>query len=235
MTKEKTNFILGLLTGVAVISLIGFMVISIAYFRKDGSNSLANIDSNQVVEKDEERPAPAPTLGKPVDIKVASSDHIRGDKDAPITIVEYSDFQCPYCSRFHDTMLQVMENYPDDVRWVYKHFPLDSIHPQARKAAEASECAGEQNKFWEYTDKLFENQSSLNTDYFGKAAKELNLDTNKFNSCLSSGKYASKVNSDSREGQQAGVTGTPGSFINGQALKGARPYSELAAMIDNLK
>ncbi|MFH0804617.1 MAG: DsbA family protein, partial [Patescibacteria group bacterium] len=118
------------------------------------------------------------------------------------------------------------------VRLVYKHFPL-SFHPNSQKAAEASECASEQGKFWEYHDKLFDNQpSGFSVDKFKQWAKDLNLDTAKFNGCLDSGTYAKKVQADEQEGQQKGVNGTPATFINGQLVSGALPYDTFTQAID---
>lgn len=232
MNQEKTNFIMGVISGIAVISIVGLVIVSIAYFTKDDSRSP---DSKEVAVVEDDKKSPTPTTSKKVDIIVSDNDRIRGNKDAPITIVEFSDIQCPYCSRFHDVMKQVMEKYPDDVRWVYKHFPLDSIHPYARKAAEASECAGDQDKFWEYLDGLFINQKSITTSYFPKLAKELNLNTSEFEECLSDGKYTSKVNSDFSLGQKSGVRATPTSFINGQEARGALSFDQIDSIIQSLK
>jgi len=131
-------------------------------------------------------------------------------------------------------MKQVLSEYGDDVRWVYKHFPLDQLHPVARKAAEASECAAEQDKFWEYADLLYENQSDITTAGLSDMAQQLGLDTAVFDSCLDSGKYAGKVEADYQEGIQAGVRGTPGNFINGQVLAGAQPFENIKSMIDSI-
>lgn len=237
--RSKTSFMLGLASGIAIISTVGFLVFLGGYAKKEfgadkpADNEFADVvDNNDQPSEPTDEPADEPAdTGKPVDVKVASTDHIRGDKNAPITIVEFSDIQCPFCSRFHDTMNEVMKNYPDKVRWVFKHFPLDSIHPYARKAAEATECAGEQNKFWEYTDKLYANQDKLNNEYFATAAKEVGLDSKKFDSCLSSGKMADKVDADFKYGQTLGVRGTPGSFINGKSIPGAVPFSQVESMI----
>ena len=235
MKNEKNNFILGLTSGIAIVAVIGFVVMSFAYLQKGDSNANDKNNSEEVADA-KPSPTPAPTP-KPspskANITVSNDDHIRGNINAKVTIVEYSDFQCPFCSRFHDTMIQVIEEYPNDVRWVYKHFPLNS-HPQALKAAEASECASEQDKFWEYADGLYKNQKSINANYFGILAKELKLDTKKFDECLSSGKYANNVTSDFNQGKSSGVTGTPGGFINGQKLGGAVPFRTLQPMIDNL-
>ncbi len=240
MNQEKNSFIFGLSVGVAAVSLIGFIIMAAAYIEKGGSNSVADENSNQVAQdqdKDNNKPTPtpAPEPNQPANIKVSDSDHIRGNKNAPITIIEFSDLQCPFCSRFHDTMKQVTAAYPNDVRWIYKHFPLSSIHPYAQKAALASECASEQGKFWEYIDKIFANQSSLNTDYLATAAEEVGLNTSQFNSCLSSGKYASKVSSDYSSGQQNRVSGTPASFINGELVSGALPFETIKQKIESLK
>lgn len=168
-----------------------------------------------------------------IDIEIRDDDHIRGDKNAPITIIEYSDFQCSYCTRFHETMNQVMNNYDGKVRWVYRHYPI-STHLYASKAAEASECAAAQGKFWEYNDALFKNQEDIENGIFNQLAKEIGLNSNSFEQCLDSGKYKEKVETDHREGKSLGVTGTPGNFINGKKLRGAMPYEMLKDEIDQL-
>lgn len=232
LIRSKTSFALGFAGGVAAVSLIGFLLFLGLYLKANLASGGSDGGEKIAVVADDDSAQPAPTDdSQPKEITINKNDHIRGNKNAKVTIVEFSDIQCPFCSRYHDTMLQVMKNYPDQVRWVFKHFPLDSIHPYARKAAEATECAGEQNKFWEYTDKLYANQDSLNEDYFAKAAAELKLDTKKFSSCLSSGKMAAKVEADFKAGQALGVRGTPGSFVNGKSVPGAVPYSSLESMI----
>jgi protein-disulfide isomerase len=236
LIRSKTSFFLGLASGVAAISFIGFLLFMGLYLKAQfsGDNLNDDGDSGAIVNNNDSGAKAQPSngdSGAKADIKITKDDHIRGNKNAKITIVEYSDIQCPFCSRFHETMLQVMKNYPDKVRWVFRHFPLESIHPYARKAAEAAECAGEQGKFWEYTDKLYANQSSLSTEYLSTAAQEVGLNTGKFDSCLSSGKMAARVSSDLQQGQNLGVKGTPGSFINGKSVPGAVPYSTLEGMI----
>ena len=227
---DKKNFSFGLVTGIAVVAVIGFIVMTVMYFNKDdGGSALPKAVEN--VKGDDQPNSPPPSK----EVKVESDDHVRGNPNAPITIVEFSDFECPFCVRFHETMKQIIENYPNDVRWVYKHFPLDSIHKQARPAAEASECAGEQGKYWEYADELNENQRSFSQSYFVTAARDLGLNVSQFEICLESGKYKSKVNDDYNEGVSLGVRGTPGNFINGQSVPGAVPYEQIEAMIENLK
>lgn len=238
MQKENNNFILGLSVGIAAASLIGLIIMGILLISQNNNDGAVKDNKPVAVNTNNNNPAPTPAptpTGAKVDVKISDTDNIRGNKDAKITIVEFSDIQCPYCSKFHNTMKQVAAAYPNDVRWVYKHFPLDSIHPYARKAAEAAECAGEQGKFWEYTDYLFDNQSSLNTEFISSVAKTVGLNTSNFESCLSDGKYADKVNADYNQGRSAGVTGTPGSVINGELVKGAVSFETIKAKIESLK
>ncbi|MFH1751188.1 MAG: DsbA family protein [Candidatus Micrarchaeota archaeon] len=153
---------------------------------------------------------------------------VKGKSDAKITIVEYSDFQCPYCERFYSlTYPSIITDWIDTgkAKIIFKHFPLNQIHPNAQKAAEATECANDQGKFWEMHDIMFENQGAIQVTDLKKYAADLKLDTTKFNSCLDSGEKADKVNADLQEGIANGVTGTPSFFINGQNLVGAQPYS----------
>lgn len=234
MNNTKKDFLLGLFAGIAVISIIGFLIMTVAYFQKStglAKEEIKGVAENNVVQKNNEPVAPT---GDSDAVKVNSNDHIRGDKNASVTIVEFSDLQCPYCSRFHETMKQVMENYGGKVKWVFKHFPLESMHPYARKAAEASECAGEQGKFWEYTDLVYENQSSLSDEFLSELADQLKLNGDKFKICLSSGKYAGKVTADLKMGTDAGVRGTPASFINGELVSGALPFENIKTKIDGL-
>lgn len=173
---------------------------------------------------------------------VTKADHIRGDANSPIVLVEYSDFQCPFCSRFHPTMLQVVNEYKGKVAWVYRHFPLNSIHPDAQKAAEASECASEQGKFWEMADKMFEAQQTTGVGIaqLPTYAQQVGVkDMKKFNDCLSSGKYADRVAADEKTGEAAGVTGTPGTIIlakdgTKQLIPGALPFASIKSTIDAL-
>ncbi|HCE30750.1 TPA: disulfide bond formation protein DsbA [Candidatus Daviesbacteria bacterium] len=158
----------------------------------------------------------------------------KGQKNAPVTIIEFSDFQCPYCERFYTQSLPLIdENYikTGKVKLYFRNFPL-GFHQYAQKAAEASECANEQGKFWEYHNKLFENQNSLDTDSLKKYASGLGLDAGKFNSCLDSGKMKSIVQKDFDDGAKYGVTGTPAFFINGIIVVGAQPYEAFKQIID---
>jgi protein-disulfide isomerase len=158
----------------------------------------------------------------------------RGGKNAAVTIIEFSDFQCPYCTRANETLNELSELYGDKIKIVYKHFPLTSIHPEAAKAGEASLCAQEQSmdKFWQMHDKLFEKQRSLSTGVMKDLAKDLELNTEQFNQCLTSNKYASRVQADFDEGAKLGVSSTPAFYINGRFLKGAQPLNAFQTIID---
>jgi protein-disulfide isomerase len=157
---------------------------------------------------------------------------IRGNKDAPVTIVEFSDFQCPFCSRARPTVNKVRETYGDKVRVIFRNFPL-SIHPQAQKAGEAAGCAGEQGKFWEMHDRLFANQAKLQVPDLKEHAAVLGLDPEAFRQCLDSGRHTADLQSDAEAGTGYGVSGTPSFFINGRPLVGAQPFESFAQVIDD--
>ncbi len=172
---------------------------------------------------------------RPVD----STDHILGNPNAEVIIVEYSDTECPFCKQFHTTMRRVMTEYGKDgkVAWVYRHFPIDSLHPKARKEAEATECANElggNTKFWEYTNLLYDttmSNNSLDPAELPKIAKTVGLDVKAFNTCLSSGKYKAKVEANYQDAITAGGQGTPNSIIvtkdgTKTNIEGAQPYEK---------
>lgn len=170
--------------------------------------------------------------------EISDDDHVRGSSNAEVFIIEYSDFQCPFCQRFHPTAQQALDEYGDDVAWVYRHFPLDTIHPNARPAAQASECAAElggNDTFWAFTDAIFADQTKLND--LASYATQAGLNVSSFNSCVESDRYADRVEQDYQEGLAAGVTGTPGSFVVNQKgevwyIPGAVPYDSLKVTID---
>jgi protein-disulfide isomerase len=157
---------------------------------------------------------------------------LRGPKDAPVTIVEFSDFQCPYCIRVAPTLEKLREAYADKIRIAFRDFPLP-FHPLAPKAAEAAACAGSQGKFWEMHDKLFAVNGKLQVAELKTYATELGLDGEAFNACLDSGTLAADWKADLQAGQRYGVTGTPAFFINGRMFVGAQPYESFAAVIDD--
>ena len=157
---------------------------------------------------------------------------IRGAADAPVTVVEFSDFECPFCKQTHPTLKQLLERYPGKVRLAYRDFPLDSIHPQARRAAEAARCAQDQGKFWEYHDLLFTQSPQLAPEDLRRYAGQVGVDVTKFDSCLAAGTHKAAVQRDLDEGNRLGVTGTPAFFINGRTLTGAQPLEAFTKLID---
>ena len=171
------------------------------------------------------------TLEPPRQAFAAANSPSKGPSGAPIELIEFSDFQCPFCQRANPTVDQVLKTYGDRIRFVYRHFPL-SNHPNAKPAAEASQCAAEQGKFWEYHDKLFANPSRLADGDLKQSAAELGLDTAAFNKCVDTHKYASQVESDFRAGEDAGVNGTPAFFVNGRMISGAQPFEAFKRLID---
>jgi protein-disulfide isomerase len=155
-----------------------------------------------------------------------------GPKDAPVKIVEFTDYQCPFCGKARPTINQVLSEYKGKVRYVLRDFPL-SFHKDALKAHEAARCAGEQDKLWEMNKKLFENQRALKIDDLKKYAGEIKLKMDKFEQCLDSGKFAEAVKQNQEYGEKVGVSGTPAFFINGRMISGARPFSSFKEIIDD--
>jgi protein-disulfide isomerase len=155
----------------------------------------------------------------------------KGPEKAPIEMIEFSDFQCPYCETAFPTVNQVLTTYGDRIHFTYRHYPL-AIHPRARPAAEASQCAAEQGKFWPFHDKLFGDQSRLSDEDFKRDAAQLGMDTAQFNACVDSRKYKAEIDADIRAGDEAGVSGTPAFYINGRMLSGAQPFEAFKSLID---
>jgi len=176
---------------------------------------------------------------------VTEKDHIIGDRNAELVIIEYSDTECPFCKTFHKTMKEVVQNYDGKVAWVYRHFPIAQLHSKASKEAEATECAAElggNQAFWKYLDKIFEttnSNNSLDPNELPKIATAIGLDGNAFNACLSSSRYAELVKKSVEEAIKAGALGTPYSVIvtrDGQKIliNGAEPLTMVKTKIDGL-
>ena len=165
-------------------------------------------------------------------VEVAAIGPSKGDKNAPITIVEFSDYECPYCSRAEESVNKVMEAYKGKVRVVFRDFPLP-FHTKAPKAHEAALCAGDQEKYWDMHAKLFANQQALDVDKLKVYAKDIGLDTGKFDKCLASGEKGKEIEASKKAGEEAGVSGTPAFFINGRLLSGAQPFEEFKKVIDH--
>ena len=182
-------------------------------------------------------PSPSPSAAPAAKVDVTAlldDDAFKGDADAPVIIIEFSDYECPFCARFYrDTLPQIEEQYikTGKVKFVYRDFPL-SFHQQAQKAAEAAECAGEQGKYFDMHDLLFESGVSGGVAAFKGYAAEIGLDTDDFDSCLDSGEQAAEVKADMRDGTAAGIRGTPGFIVNGQLVSGAQPFSVFQQIIE---
>ncbi len=158
-------------------------------------------------------------------------DPAQGNPKAPITIVEFSDFQCPFCKRARPVIQQILDTYKDKVYYVFRDFPL-SFHKMAKKASEAAECAGDQNKYWPYNAMLWDKQGEQEVDKLKQYAKDLGLNTKKFNDCLDTDKFADEIDKDQQDGMKVGVSGTPAYFINGIMLSGAQPFEKFQEVID---
>lgn len=241
--SPKLTFLFGLISGVVVAAIIiGVLIVPKLY--SNASKGGGTTPSPSVAAT-----APSAATGGDAapagNIKaIGNDDHVRGGKDPQLYLVEYSDFECPFCKRFHPTMQQALQEYGDKVAWVYRHFPL-SFHANAQKEAEASECANElggNDAFWKYTDKIFEQTTSNGTgfalDRLVPLAQELGLNESEFKSCLDSGKYANHVTEDINDGTQAGVNGTPTTILVDQdgktiaSIPGAVPYDQVKPAID---
>ena len=169
---------------------------------------------------------------EPLRIDVSPDDDAyKGPMDAPVTIIEFSDFQCPFCKQFQQVVTRLLEAYPTQVRLVYRDFPLPS-HPNAFQAAEAAECAKEQGKFWEYHDLLFENNTELDKESLKLYATQLGLESGGFDNCLELGRYSSEVRMDRQDGLVAGVESTPTVFVNGIALRGTLPFEAYRSYVE---
>lgn len=236
ISQIKTSQLLyGLLLVVSF--LLGYLVARVQLLEKGAVTGQAQAPAAQAPQNGQ----PQAPVGK---VKVANGLlPVSGKESAKVTIVEFSDFQCPFCGKFYtDTLPQIRKEYIDTgkVKLYYRHFPLD-FHPAAFPGALASECANEQGQFWNFHDKVFGAQDKINVqgitaDQIGQQFKawatELGLDTTKFNSCYDSQKYKTQVTNDNNDGKTAGVSGTPTFYINGTQLVGAQPFSAFKAAID---
>ncbi|MFA6536973.1 MAG: DsbA family protein [Patescibacteria group bacterium] len=225
---SRSNFFLGFFSGMAMISVIGFLALLMMLFgNKQEVNLAAKAGEEQVQE-------PEQMVAEPV-APISDTDYVKGDKNAKVQVILYTDFECPYCARHYDVAQNIIKKYGDKIAFVVRHYPLN-FHPEAQKAAEASECAGEQGKFYPMYEAIFEANKAekMSVETWKAEAKKLGLNTAKFNDCLDSGKYAQKIADDTAGGVSAGVEGTPATFVNGQLISGAQPEEAFSAMIDEL-
>ena len=174
------------------------------------------------------KPPPVFRVAVPVD-----GAPFKGPTKAPVTIVEFSDFHCPFCRRVIPTLAQLESQYGEKIKLVFRDFPIESLHPGATKAHEAARCANEQGKFWPYHDKLFAGPSTSSPELFKGLAKDVGLDAVAFETCLGSGKYEAAIKQDIEDGTRAGVSGTPAFFINGRLISGAQPLEAFARVIED--
>ncbi len=234
MENQNNNFAVPI-----AIIIAGLVIAGAVYFGGEKSGSNAKIAKVQdSVERNYETPE---NNVKPV----SSSDHIKGNPNAKVKIIEFSDPECPFCKRHHSAMIHIIKEYgkSGQVAWIYSHFPLDSLHSIARKESEALECANEQGgnaKFWEYLDKIFAvtpSNNGLNLNELPNIAGEIGLNLEEFELCLNSGKYAKRIQDDFIDGSNSGANGTPYNIViagNGKkfVINGALPYAKIKAVID---
>jgi hypothetical protein len=193
------------------------------YFQKKQQDSAKQQEDQAKADLEEQ-------FKSPVKIDIGKSP-VKGPANAKVTIVEFSDFQCPYCKRGRDVMDEMLKAYPNDVKVTFKHFPL-GFHKEAEPSARASWAAQQQGKFWEYHDILFNNQDKLGADFYLATARELKLDENKFKADMNSEAAAKQVKEDNEVGAKNGIQGTPGFFVNGVAVKGAYPSAHFKQIVD---
>ena len=222
----------------AAIIVAGVIIAGAVFFsnsRNSGTTTATNSGSQAQAQPAGNQP------GGVVNVS-ADDDAVLGDPNAPITLIEFSDFQCPFCRKFYkETLPQIKKDYllTGKAKLVYRDFPLVQIHPGATPAAEGAECAKEQGKFWEMHDAIFDEQEKLGSGTVQftaldvkKWAAKIGLNASKFNQCLDSGKYKQEVEKDTADGSAAGVTGTPAIFVNGRLIVGAQPFAAFKVIID---
>lgn len=246
--SPKQSFFLGI-GGVVMLTItVGFFILlGIVMNGGDGTSSIASATAGTNPAPVAPTPPPPSRPTTPTNIvvqPVTAEDHVKGDRNAKISIIEYSDLECPFCKRIHPTIQQLVDDYDGQINWVYRHFPLASLHSKAVREAEATECANElagNDGFWAFTDRLFEitpANNGLQDSQLTDIAQFIGLNTTAFETCLNSGKYTSHVQSDVAQAQAAGGRGTPYSVIvaNGENIpvSGAVPISQFKAIIDPL-
>lgn len=225
----------GTIITLAVLFLLGAFVWKVVYFAQEirsGGMNFADLNYSQTVSS-MTKLASQPVTDKVVDVVVKDRPTL-GKLGTPVTIVEFGDFSCPFSRASSFVVRALAAQYPNQVAFIYRDFPLSEIHPFAEKAAEAAACAQAQNKFWEFHDKLYQNQNTIDDTSFEQFASQLNLDTAKFHGCLVNHTYAKQVADDYQAGFDAGVRGTPTFFINGNRIPGSIPQNVLEQVILSL-
>lgn len=238
---EKRNFLLGLIAGAVIMAVIGFFIIP----GLSTSQVDKQADSNSKVIAEADNQADNQPVNQAMQLKpISDDDWIKGDRNAKISIIEFSDTECPFCKRHHPTLQKIVEEYDGQVNWVYRHFPLVSIHPKAPKEAEATECAGQlagNDGFWKYVDRLFAitpGNNGLDPAQLPQIAEYIGLDRDQFEACLDSGKYAAKVQDHYNQAAAVGARGTPFNIIvvgdQKIPVAGAVPFEQFKLILDEL-
>ena len=176
-----------------------------------------------------------PAVQKPIivdNMKINDADHVIGKEGSDVEVILFTDIECPFCSSFHSTFHQAIDEYEGRVAFTIRHFPLERIHPNAKLAANAAECAAYQDNFLEYMDIAMKNKNDLSVEALKKYALDLGLDSSKFDGCLDNTEKSAKVQNDINSGLSAGVNGVPATFVNGELISGALPYAQLKALIE---
>lgn len=233
--KKKERHLLATVMTIAVMAVLAVFVWRVVhYMRLIQSGGIVDLEESYAQEMSISRLAAAAASANN-NVEVDSvDDPSLGSENAALTIVEFADFGCPYSRQVSFLMRSLVYEYGDQIRYVYRDFPLVDLHPDAARAAEAGECADDQGKFWELHDKMYQNQSDLSEEAVVQYARELDLDMGRFLSCLSSHAYAAEIQEDYEAGLAAGVVGTPTFFFNGIKVEGAIPADVLRALIDRL-
>ena len=233
MEKKRETVTIEKATIWKVATVILAVVVVVLFLNKDGTTVPTPAQPGQPQEE-------FPTVNVDMN-KLADDDAFLGNANAPVTIVEFSDYQCPFCAKFwSQTLPSIKSQYIDTgkVRLIYRDFPLLQIHPEAMPAAQAAECAGKQGKYFEMHDKIFQGQTSLSNENYKKWASELGLNTASFNTCLDSGETAAEIQKDLQDGSAVGIQGTPGFIIgktggsSGRVISGAYPFASFQQIID---
>lgn len=241
--SPKAAFFFGVVVTTAVLSLVGLLITLPLALKAGKGSTKSSSSSSTSTGSTSTNTAATPTAPTPQDIKfrpVSDSDYVRGAKDAKVTLIEYSDFECPFCKRVHPTLQQALKEYEGKVRWVYRQFPIEQLHSQAPKESEASLCAGEQGKFWEFTDLIFDvtpSNDGLDLTKLPEYAEQVGADPKKFQTCLDSGKYTDAVQADIEDAGLSGARGTPYTLVvasNGKSIpiSGAYPIDTFRQAID---
>ncbi len=234
MSQDSSGFAIVIAAVILSLSIVGSSYLvstSIDRAREEMQNTFTRIRADGVAPQRAAAPRPKrPDPAKVYEVAVGESPS-RGSAEAPVTIVEFSDFQCPFCSRVVTTLAEIHQEYGDQVRVTFKHLPL-SFHAKAPAAHAAAEAAHKQGKFWEMHDKIFANQKDLEPATFEKYAAEIGLDIEKYKQDVASKAVAVRVKADVSQAGSLGVTGTPGFFVNGRFLSGAQPFASFKKLID---